>query len=130
MAAGSLILSVTSPTLGVAGYIAPIVVITASYALFQTANNTAVMKNVSPDQRGVISGILNLSRNLGLITGASAMGAVVAFASGMPDIATASPEAVARGMHITFAVAASLIFLAIICARGRRRTAAHRPVKN
>ena len=34
------------------------------------------------DQRGVVSGMLNLSRNLGLITGASAMGAVFALASG------------------------------------------------
>ena len=53
-------------TLGVAGYVAPIVVITAGYALFQTANNTAVMTDVAPDQRGVVSGMLNLSRNLGL----------------------------------------------------------------
>ncbi len=30
------------------------------------------MTDVRPDQRGVISGVLNLSRNLGLITGASA----------------------------------------------------------
>jgi hypothetical protein len=41
--------------------------------LFQTANNTAVMTDVSPDQRGAISGMLNLSRNLGLITGTSSL---------------------------------------------------------
>ncbi len=67
----------------------PIVVVTAGYALFQTANNTAVMTDVRPDQRGVISGMLNLSRNLGLITGASVMGAVFAFASATIDITTA-----------------------------------------
>ena len=81
MAAGSFILSVMPATLGIAGYIAPIVVITAGYALFQAANNTAVMTDIRPDQRGVISGMLNLSRNLGLITGASVMGAVFALAS-------------------------------------------------
>jgi hypothetical protein len=59
------------------------------------------------DQRGVISGMLNLSRNLGLITGASVMGAVFALASATTDITTARPEAVARGMRITFAVAAA-----------------------
>ena len=75
------------------GYIAPIVVVTAGYALFQTANNTAVMTDISPDRRGVISGMLNLSRNLGLITGASVMGAVFAFASATTDITTARPEA-------------------------------------
>mgnify|MGYP006211203185 CR=1 FL=1 len=49
---------------------------TIGYALFQTANNTAVMSDIATEQRGVIAGMLNLSRNLGLITGASAMGAV------------------------------------------------------
>ena len=50
----------------------PIVVVTVGYALFQTANNTAVMTNLRPDQRGVVSGLLNLSRNLGLVTGVGA----------------------------------------------------------
>ena len=53
--------------------------------------------------------MLNLSRNLGLITGASVMGAVFALASGTSDITTASPDAVATGMRITFLVAAGLI---------------------
>ena len=106
-------------TLGIPGYIAPIVVITAGYALFQTANNTAVMTDVRPDQRGVISGMLNLSRNLGLITGASVMGAVFALASATTDITTARPEAVATGMRITFAVAAMLIVVALAIAVGK-----------
>jgi len=98
---------------GVFGYLAPIVVMTASYALFQAANNTAIMAEVRPDQRGVISGMLSLSRNLGLITGASVMGAVFDFAAATADITTAPPEAVATGMHTTFAVAAGLIVLAL-----------------
>ena len=114
-------LSVLPATLGIAGYVAPIVVITAGYALFQTANNTAVMTDIGPDQRGVISGMLNLSRNLGLITGASVMGAVFAFASATTDITTARPEAVATGMRITFAVAAALIVVALAIAAGAYR---------
>jgi MFS family permease len=114
IAAGSFILSIMPATLGIPGYIAPIVVITVGYALFQTANNTAVMTDIRPDQRGVISGMLNLSRNLGLITGASVMGAVFALASATIDVTTALPEAVATGMRITFAVAA----LVIVCAIG------------
>jgi EmrB/QacA subfamily drug resistance transporter len=116
IAAGSFILSMMPPTLGVLGYIAPIVVITVGYALFQTANNTAVMAGMSPDQRGVISGMLNLSRNLGLITGASVMGAVFARASATIDITSTRPEAVAIGMRITFAVAGSLIVVALAIA--------------
>jgi Na+/melibiose symporter-like transporter len=88
------------------------------YALFQTANNTAVMSDVAADRRGVVSGMLNLSRNLGLITGASVMGAVFAFGSATTDIATAHPEAVASGMRLTFAVAAALIGVALAIAAG------------
>ena len=129
MGAGSFILAVLPATLGISGYLAPIVVITAGYGLFQTANNTAVMTGISPDQRGVISGMLNLSRNLGRITGASVMGAVFAFASATIDITTAPPEAVARGMRITFAVAATLIVIALALAVGMaRRTAGNRGV--
>lgn len=124
MAAGCFILSIVPTTLGIPGYIVPIAVITSGYALFQTANNTAVMTEIRPDQRGVICGLLNLSRNLGLITGASVMGAVFAFASGASDIAMARSEAVAAGMRITFAVAAILIVVALAIAVGSRALAA------
>jgi EmrB/QacA subfamily drug resistance transporter len=126
IAVGCFILSMMPATLGISGYIAPIVVITAGYALFQTANNTAVMADIRPDQRGVISGMLNLSRNLGLITGASVMGAVFALASATTDITSAHPEAVAAGMRITFAVAAMLIGAALAIAVGSR-SLANRP---
>jgi EmrB/QacA subfamily drug resistance transporter len=101
---------------GILGYVAPIVTITVGYALFQTANNTAVMSDVRADQRGIISGMLNLSRNLGLITGASTMGAVFTLSSATIDIATTRAEAVASGMRITFAVAAILVLLALAIA--------------
>ncbi len=123
MAAGASMLAMLPATLGIPGYIAPIVVVTAGYALFQTANNTAVMADIGPDQRGVVSGMLNLSRNLGLITGASVMGAVFAFASAATDVTTARPEAVATGMRTTFAVAAALIVIALAIVGGAwRRT--------
>ncbi|MEI7607728.1 MAG: MFS transporter [Rhodospirillaceae bacterium] len=122
MAAGSITLSVMPATLGIPGYLAPIVVITASYALFQTANNTAVMTDIRPDQRGVISGMLNLSRNLGRITGVSLMGAVFAFASATIDVTRATPEGVSNGMPATFAVATLLIVVALaIAIRLQRR---------
>jgi Na+/melibiose symporter-like transporter len=83
--------------------------------------NTAVMADISPDQRGLISGVLNVSRNLGLSTGASVMDAVFALASAAADITTAHPETVATGMRITFAVAAVLIVLALALAAGTYR---------
>ena len=129
VATGSCILSMMPASFGVFGYVAPIVIITASYALFQTANNTSAMTDIRPDQRGVISGMLNLSRNLGLITGASVMGAVFALGSATTDITTASPEAVATGMRITFAVAAMLVIVALTIALGNRALAARSPLR-
>jgi len=96
------------------------VIITAGYGLFQTANNTAVMAGVSADRRGVVSGLLNLSRNLGLITGASVMGAVFALAAATTDLTTASPGAVATGMRVTFGVGAALIVAALALALASR----------
>lgn len=126
MGAGACTLALLPDSFGIAGYIAPIVLMTASYALFQTANNTAVMSDASPDQRGAVSGMLNLSRNLGLITGASVMGAVFACGSATSDVATAPPAAVATGMRITFAVAASLIVVALASAAGAYRAPRNR----
>lgn len=113
MTAGAVILSSLPAALGLLGYICPIVVITVSYALFQTANNTTVMRDVRPEQRGVVSGLLNLSRNLGLVTGASVMGAVFALASSTTDITTAPAKAIASGMRITFSTAAALLVCAL-----------------
>jgi MFS family permease len=113
MAAGCVALFVLPAIWGVAGYIAAIAVLTPGYQLFQAANNTAVMADVRQDRRGVVSGVLNLSRNLGLVTGASVMGAVFAFASGTADITTAQPDAVAAGMRTTFAIAAVVMIVAL-----------------
>lgn len=81
------------------------------------------MAGIRQDQRGVISGLLSLSRNIGLITGASVMGAVFVFASATTDITTARPEAVAAGMRITFAVAAILVVVALAIGVGSRALA-------
>jgi len=126
---GTGILSLLPETSGIPGYVAAIAVVTAGYALFQTANNTAVMADLRPDQRGVISGLLSLSRNLGLITGASAMGAVFAAAVAASDITAAGPGAVAGAMRITFMVAALLIILALAVAVSSPAVSARRPMK-
>jgi EmrB/QacA subfamily drug resistance transporter len=116
MALGCAALTLLPTRFGVPGYIAPLVVVTAGYALFQAANNTAVMSDIRADQRGVVSGLLNLSRNLGLITGASCMGTVFALGSAATGSTAAGPEAVAHGMRITFAIAAALIVVALAIA--------------
>ncbi|MER8670511.1 MFS transporter [Mesorhizobium sp. M1156] len=113
---------------GIAGYVVPIIIVCTGYSLFQTSNNSAVMTGVAPDQRGVVSGLLNLSRNLGLITGASVMGAVFAFASAGEGtgLAVLAPAAAARGMQVTFQVATGLVLMALILAVFSARATAGR----
>lgn len=110
---GAAVLALMPVAAGAVGYVLPLVVVTASYAMFQAANNTAVMKDVPPQRRGVVSGLLNLSRNLGLMTGASVMGAVFAFAAGTGDVTAAASAEVARGTRWTFTVAAVLVALGL-----------------
>lgn len=110
--AGSALLSLTSPRWGVGGWIVPLVLVTTGYALFQAANGTAMMDGVAVRDRGVVSGMLNLSRNLGLITGASLMGAVFANANG-----------VTSGVHATFGVAIALVLTALAVTLAAARAA-------
>lgn len=106
MTLGLLSLSVAPGRFGVPGYLASIVIVTAHYALLQTANNAAVMANAAHDQRGTIAGMLGLSRNIGFISGASVMGAVFASA----------------GMMATFMVAAALTAGALALGIANART--------
>lgn len=122
MLCGAMALSVLPALFGLAGYVAAIGILTPGYQLFQAANNTMVMSDVRAERRGVVSGMLNLSRNLGLITGASVMGAVFTIASGTPDVATAPAEAVAGGMQIAFAVSAILVVIALAVVAVASRT--------
>jgi len=92
-----------------------------AFDVTQLANGGSIMDV----HRGVMSGMLNLSRNLGLITGASVMGAVFTLAAATSDITTARPEAVAAGMRITSAVAAMPIVVALAIAVGSRALATY-----
>ncbi len=120
MSVGFLALSVAPAMFGISGYVAAIVIVTADYALFQAANNTSMLTDVRPDLRGVIAGMVGLSRNLGLITGVSVMGAIFAFASAATDITTAHASAIADGMQATFIVGALLILAALAIATSPR----------
>lgn len=119
--AGSVFLSLAPVGLGIAGYVVPLVMMTAGYALFQTANNTGAMALAGAERRGLVSGLLNLSRNLGLVAGAAVMGALFALATGAPDVAQADPASVVAGTKATFMVAALVILLALGLVIRRRR---------
>lgn len=100
MLLGCALIALLPGSLGAITYVGPLLVVTPGYALFQAANNTGVMADVEAGQRGVVSGLLTLSRNLGLITGASAMAAVYAHG----------------GLALGFGLAAGLVLLALVLA--------------
>ncbi|PBB69186.1 MFS transporter [Mesorhizobium sp. WSM4312] len=120
LATGTFLLSLAMTKLGIASYVVPITVTCFGYTLFQTSTNAAVMSGVGAGERGVISGLLNLSRNLGLVTGASLMGAIFAVASNGARQGTGqdvlSAGAAARGMQITFETATVLALAALLLA--------------
>lgn len=89
-----------------AAWVASIVVLTAGYALFQAANNTAVMSAAAADRRGLVSGLLNLSRNLGLVGGAAGVSVVF-----MDAAADGGRAAVVAGFRSCFGLAAVLLGL-------------------
>ena len=115
MTLGACLLALLPLRAGVAGWIAPLAVLTAGYALFQAANNTAVMEAAGDARRGVVAGLANLARQLGLIAGSALPGAV--FAPGTRE----TMHDVAAAMHTTLMVAALLPLLALGAAwLGRR----------
>ncbi|MFT3811071.1 MAG: MFS transporter [Micropepsaceae bacterium] len=116
---GALLLAFAPNMMGVIGYLLSVIVLTPGYQLFQAANNTAALANVPAARRGTVSGALNLSRNIGLIAGASLMGAVFAFGVGTGEFANAPSSGIADGMRLTFLLASAMILVAIGIAFGR-----------
>lgn len=120
LTAGAFLLSALPEYWGVKGYILAIIVLTPGYQLFQSANNTTVMADVPSDKRGLTSGLLALSRNIGLVLGASAMGEIFALGTGTGEISLATSTAIANGMRLTFAVAGVLMLFALLTGLSRK----------
>ncbi|MGN6094452.1 MAG: MFS transporter [Luteibacter jiangsuensis] len=105
------------PTLiNVPGYVMALVLTTPGFQLFLAANNTAVMADAAEEQRGLLSGLLGLSRNMGFMTGASVLPLVFASMLGGHGLADSSTHAIGKAFSITFLSAAGLCVVAIALA--------------
>ncbi|SDH83985.1 MFS transporter [Desulfosporosinus hippei] len=116
---GSLSMVTLAPSSSILGFAIRIAIASAGFALFQAPNNAAVMISARPEQRGTISGLLNLARTLGQATGASLMGSIFNYftmASGGKDISvnSASAAAITSGVHGAFIAATILVIIAIV----------------
>ncbi|WP_425969167.1 MFS transporter, partial [Aeromonas dhakensis] len=103
---------------GPLGYLLPILWLTAGYALFQTANNSAVVDGAKAGDRGAVAGLLTLSRNLGQLTGAAGLGGLFVTLVGRQDLATAMADELVFGTRGTFALTGLLLAAALWLAGG------------
>lgn len=117
--AGAFLLALAPNMMGVAGYLMAIIVLTPGYQLFQAANNTDALAHAPKEWRGTVSGALSLSRNVGLIAGASLMGAVFARGVGTGEFTHATVSDIAAGMRLTFLLAGGMMLAAIGITFGR-----------
>ncbi|MEV8239419.1 MFS transporter [Microbacterium testaceum] len=106
---GAVALAVLPAWWGVAGYVGALLILTPGYQLFLAANNTHMLSAADTTQRGTVSGALGLSRNVGLITGASALGTIyAALTAGTGTAAISSLD----GARTVFLIAALLAGIA------------------
>lgn len=121
MIAGSLALALLPAAWGLPGYITGTVLLAPGYQLFLAANNTGVLGATPPERRGVTSGLLGLSRNLGLVTGASVLAALFASTTGAAEIATASADALTAALRTTFLATTAMLGVAVLLSLLRPR---------
>ncbi|MBD8494643.1 MFS transporter [Pseudomonas syringae] len=103
-----------APLVGVRGYVLALLLMTPGFQLFLAANNTLVMVQADPEHRGLLAGLLGLSRNLGLIAGASLPPLLFTSLLGQHALADSTAPVIGHAFHVTFLAAASLAVLALL----------------
>ncbi|MHB9061152.1 MAG: MFS transporter [Desulfobacteria bacterium] len=101
-----------------------LVVAGVGVAIFVTPNNTAMLGAAPPGRKGIASGVLATSRLLGMATGVSLAGAILAGVVGGRSAHGIPPERVIHAIHLGF-LAAGLLASAgtvLTAARSEGRT--------
>lgn len=98
---------------GISGYILNLIISAIGYALFLYSNNTVAMLAAPPDNRGAISGVLNLARNLGLLTGTSLMSNLFAAQAQINNLSITQPAKVETGLHAAYTAATIMLVILI-----------------
>jgi len=106
--------------IGIPGYILAMVLMTPGFQLFLAANNTAAMNLAAEAHRGVLSGLLGLSRNLGLMTGASLLPLLFASLLNSRTLADNSAATISNAFSATFLSVAGLCVLTFLFAARER----------
>ncbi len=133
MAAGCIEISTLTPETGVAGYLLKLVPMAVGLGTFSTPNNSAIMGAVPPERLGVASGLLSLTRSLAQTAGMPIMGTVFSSTllsytklATLPDISEVAPDALVKGIDVTYfsggitIIAVSIIALILFRLKGKR----------
>ena len=91
---GAICFAVLPSLFGAGGFAFSSVMLSIGYQMFLSANSSCIMKKQATDRRGLVSGALSLSRNVGLMSGTLVLG-------GIFD---------RFGLRVTFVVAAVFVF--------------------
>jgi len=98
---------------GTIGYLIGLVIMGAGYATFTSANNTLTMLKVDSSNKGLFSGILGLSRNLGLMIGATLSSNLYSFITGLSRQVEPSPILLSDGVNMVYYVALLVLLAAL-----------------
>ncbi len=99
---------------GVYGYIAALLIMTPGRQFFLNANHSYVMNSVCEQDKGLASGMLNLTKNLGLMTGAALITGLFSALLHNTTMAEASPEQLGFALSTCFTLSAAVLVLLLL----------------
>ncbi|MCQ4317783.1 MFS transporter [Stutzerimonas zhaodongensis] len=105
--------------IGVPGYLLAMLLMTPGFQLFLAGNSTGVMNQAAEENRGVLSGLLGLSRNLGFMTGASLIPLLFTSLLGGRILANNTTTTISSAFSVTFLSMAGLCLLTLLAVRDR-----------
>jgi EmrB/QacA subfamily drug resistance transporter len=112
-----LLISTLPANVSTIGYILRLVPFGIGIGMFQSPNNRAIMQAAPLHRLGVASGLLALSRTLGMVTGMPLLGAIFALRvgaatqGGPAEISRAAPGEIVTGLAWTFRFAAVVLLV-------------------
>ncbi len=123
MAVGCIAVSTIKPETGVAGYLMRLIPLSIGLGTFSTPNNSAIMGAAPPERLGVASGLLSLTRSLAQTAGMPIMGTIFSYTllsytklTTLPDISEVAPDALVKGIDMTYFSGGVTIIIVSICA--------------
>ena len=99
---------------GVYGHIAALLIMTPGRQFFLNANHSYVMNSVCEQDKGLASGMLNLTKNLGLMTGAALITGLFSALLHNTTMAEASPEQLGFALSTCFTLSAAVLMLLLL----------------